>query len=82
MKRTIFTLVVSVALASPVSANQCPAMAAQIEEALATSAADDATKAQVAALLEEGLALHDAGDHAGSEARLGEAMDLLGVTMQ
>jgi opacity protein-like surface antigen len=80
MKRILMALVSAIALASPAFAGQCPMMMGQIEEALATTAADEATKAQATALLEEGRALHDSGDHAGSEAKLGEAMALLGLT--
>ncbi len=80
MTRMLLVLASAMALGGPAWAGQCPMMMGQIEEALATTAADEATKAQATALLEEGRALHDSGDHAGSEAKLGEAMALLGLT--
>ncbi len=79
MRRMLLVLASAMALGGPAWAGQCPMMMGQIEEALATSTADEATKEQATALLEEGRLLHDAGDHAGSEAALGEAMALLGI---
>ena len=82
MKTLFIVLAATVAFAAPAFANQCPLMMGAIETALGTSTADEATKGAAAALLEEGRALHEAGDHAASEAKLGEAMALLGVAMQ
>jgi hypothetical protein len=79
MKTFLLTAVACLAFAVPALANQCPMMMGEIEAALATSTADEATKATATALLEEGRALHEAGDHAASEAKLAEAMALLGV---
>ena len=79
MRTVLLTLAAAMALATPAFANQCPMMMGQIEAALAASSADEATKAQASALLEEGRALHEAGDHAASEAALGQAMALLGI---
>ncbi len=79
MRRTILALAAFAAFASPAFASRCPALIGQIETALASATAlDDATRAQVTALLAEGSAAHDAGDHATSEARLTEALALLG----
>jgi predicted kinase len=79
MKRTILAVVASLAFAAPAFAHQCPAMAAVIRDTLATSTADDATKAQIQALLDEGMALHEAGDHDASVAKMEEALTLLGM---
>jgi hypothetical protein len=68
-----------VALAGPALANQCPSLAAKAEEALKTATVDDATKAKVTELIATGKASHDAGNHADSEAQLGEALKLLGM---
>ena len=68
-----------VALGGPVLANQCPTLAAKAEEALKTSTLDDAGKAKVTELIATGKASHDAGNHAESEAQLGEALKLLGM---
>ena len=82
MKTLLLALAATVAFAAPAFANQCPLMMGEIEAALATSTADEATKGAATTLLEEGRALHEAGDHAASEAKLGEAMALLGIPMQ
>ncbi len=66
-------------MAGPALANQCPTIMTKIDEAMATATVDDAVKAQVMALYESGKAAHEAGDHAKSEADLGEAMKLLGL---
>ena len=68
-----------VALAGPVLANSCPTLAAKAEEALKTATLDDATKAKVTELIATGKASHEAGNHADSEAQLGEALKLLGI---
>ncbi len=51
----------------------------KIDDALASSTASDEVKAQAQALRDEGQALHDSGDHAGSMAKLMEAEALLGI---
>ena len=79
MKTFLLAVAATVAFAAPALANQCPMMMGQIEAALATSTADEATKTTATTLLDEGRALHEAGDHAGSEAKLAEAMALLGL---
>ena len=66
------------AMTLPAFATQCPGLMKQIDEAMATTTADDATKAQVMELYETGKAAHEAGDHPTAEADLGEALKLLG----
>ncbi len=79
MKKTILASVVVVALASPAFAHQCPGLMAEIDTALTTSTADEATKAQVMELYASGKAKHDSGDHDGSVADLNAAKELLGL---
>lgn len=79
MKTLPLVLASAILCATPVFANQCPALMAKIDEAMATATVDDATKEQVTALYESGKAAHEAGDHAKAEADLGEAMKLLGL---
>jgi hypothetical protein len=79
MKKTILTAVALMAFAAPALAHQCPAMAAVAEDALAQSTADQATKDRITALIAEGRALHESGDHDGSVAKLEEALTLLGM---
>jgi hypothetical protein len=79
MKTLIATSAVMFALATPAWANQCPALMTKIDEAIASTTVDQATKDKVMALYEEGKAAHEAGDHPTSEAKLGEALALLGM---
>lgn len=79
MRAFALSTVAALALATPALAGQCPMMMTQVEDALAAATLDDAGKAQVETLLAEGRAAHDAGDHAASEAKLTEAMALLGL---
>jgi hypothetical protein len=51
----------------------------KIDDTMATTQVDDATKTKVMALYDSGKAAHEAGDHAKSEADLNEALKLLGV---
>jgi hypothetical protein len=78
MKILSLALMAALLVASPALANQCPLMIQQIEERLAESAVSEATRSTVRALLAEGQALHRAGDHAAAEAKLAEALSLLG----
>jgi hypothetical protein len=66
-------------LAGPVLASKCPTLAAKAEEALKTATLDDAGKAKVTELIATGMSQHEAGNHAESEATLGEALKLLGM---
>ena len=79
LKSILATAAILAALAGPAFANQCPALSAKAEEALKTTTVDDATKAKVTELIATGKSQHDAGNHAESEATLGEALKLLGV---
>ena len=80
MKKLILAAAMTVALAGPALANQCPALMAKIDAAMATSTAvDEATKAKVMELYASGKAAHESGEHATSEKDLGEALKLLGM---
>lgn len=79
MRKFLLALAGLAALSGPAFANQCPALMAKIDEAMATTTADEATKTQVMALYESGKAAHEGGDHAKAEADLGEALKLLGM---
>lgn len=79
MQKTLIAAAVLAVLTTPAFAAQCPALMAQIDEAMATTTADEATKTQVMELYEKGKAEHESGDHAASEATLAEAMALLGL---
>ena len=64
-------------IATPALANHCPMDAAAIDAALAKMDVSDEVKTQVTALKDEGMALHEAGNHDESEAKLAEAMRML-----
>lgn len=60
-------------------ANQCPAMMKAIDAALPNASLSEADMAKVKQLRQQGEQLHQSGDHAGSEAALGEAKQMLGI---
>jgi hypothetical protein len=60
-------------------AGQCPALMAEIDAALQTASISDDDKAKVQGLRTKGEELHSSGDHAGSEAALNEAKQILGI---
>ena len=61
----------------PAFAGHCPLDAKAIDHALSKVTIDDATRQEVEALRDEGLALHNAGNHKESEDKLSQAMRLL-----
>ena len=63
----------------PASANQCPSMMKAIDAALPNASLSEADMAKVKRLRQQGEDLHKSGDHAGSEAALGEAKKMLGI---
>ena len=60
-------------------ANQCPTMMAAIDAAMPNASLSESDMAKVKQLRQQGEELHKAGDHAGSEAALGEAKKMLGI---
>ena len=81
MKKLLTAIALTAVLSGTAFANSCPMHVKKIDEALASSTASDEVKAQAQALRDEGQALHDSGDHAGSMAKLEEAEKLLGISM-
>lgn len=67
------------ALALPVEASRCPTEMALIDAALPTAEVSAEDKARVAELRRHGEAMHKAGNHAGAEAALDEAKEILGI---
>jgi len=78
MKRILLAAAM-VAFTSPAFAMSCPKHMAEIDKALQTASLDAAKKSQVQKLRADGEAKHKAGNHAGSEADLKAAKDLLGL---
>lgn len=79
MKKILIATVLSLGLAGPALANQCPTLIKKAEAALHTASLDDATKAKVTELIAKGKAEHDGGQHDQSVTDLTEALKLLGA---
>jgi len=79
MKKLLTALAITALMTGTAFANACPMHVKKIDDALASSTASDEVKTQAQALRDEGQALHDSGDHAGSMAKLAEAEALLGI---
>lgn len=77
MKKTALIVALTLGLAGPALANDCPNLMGKIDEAMKTATVDDATKAKIAELYAKGKAEHEAGDHAASVATLNEALALI-----
>ncbi len=66
--------------AAPVLAGHCPADMAEIDAAMASDPSiSEADMTEVKTLRAEGEALHKAGDHTASLAKLGKAKAILGI---
>ncbi|WP_366553736.1 hypothetical protein [Aquibaculum sediminis] len=80
MRGIIFTSAFVLALSGGAAlAHQCPSMMEEIDQALPSADLSEDERQRVTDLRQEGEELHEAGDHAGSEAALGEAKDILGL---
>ena len=75
--RTIMAVAVVAFLSTPALAAHCPLDVAAIDNAMSKMSLDSDTKAQAQALRDEGLALHEAGQHKESVDKLAEAMRIL-----
>lgn len=73
------TLALALTFAPAAFANQCPMLMGEIDAALQTASLSEADKTKVQELRKQGEELHTAGDHAGSEAALNEAKQILGI---
>lgn len=77
MIRTSFAAFAALALmATPALAAHCPADAAAIDHSLANRA-DVPDHEQIQSLRDDGMRLHEAGNHSEAEAKLAEAMRML-----
>lgn len=79
MKKLVIALAMTVGLASPAFANQCPTLLIKIDEALKVTTVDEATKTQVMELYTKGKTEHEAGEHDASVTDLNAALKLLGM---
>ncbi len=64
-------------LATPALAFHCPTDAAAIDQALSALELSDEVEAEARALRDQGMELHEAGNHADSGNTLAEAMRLI-----
>lgn len=60
-------------------AHSCPAVMAEIDAAMPAAELSDADRERVEELRAQGEELHEAGDHDGSMAALGEAREIMGL---
>ena len=79
MLRSISLAILLAIVPATAFANSCPTQMAAIDAALPTASLSEADMTKVKELRKQGEDLHAAGDHAGSEAALGEAKKLLGI---
>jgi hypothetical protein len=80
MKRIVLAALLSVGLAGPALASQCPLDMKAIDQALAQSPEISAAELeQVKALRAEGEKLHKGGQHAASVETLAKAKQILGI---
>ena len=79
MKTFMTATLLSLALAGPAFASQCPADMSKIDAALQTAQLTDEQKARVMELRQQGEQQHQAGQHQQSMETLGEAKELLGI---
>ncbi|HEY5789277.1 MAG TPA: hypothetical protein VIX81_01560 [Gammaproteobacteria bacterium] len=79
IKQILTVTALTLALSGPALARHCPKDAKAIDAALPSSSLSAEDKGKVQALRDEGMALHTNGDHPASEAKMAEAMKLLGI---
>ena len=77
LKKLALATVLATSITGAASAGHCPADAKAIDHALTILNVADDVRAQVIALKEEAMALHNSGSHANSEDLLSEAMRML-----
>jgi len=75
--RSMLALAIVGLFTTPALAFHCPADAKAIDGAMSKMALDDATRSAVQSLRDEGMALHEAGQHKDSVGKLAEAMRML-----
>lgn len=79
MRTILLALALSLGSAGLAYASSCPMQVKAIDEALAKNTLSADKKAQAQKLRDEGKALHDAGKHAESMAKLAEAKKAAGI---
>lgn len=77
LKTTLATAVCALVISVPAFASHCPMDAKSIDTALTRMELSDGVKAEVQALRDEGMKLHEAGKHQDAEKALAKAMRML-----
>ena len=75
--RSMLALAIVGMFTTPALAFHCPADASAIDGAMSKMQLDDAARATVQSLRDEGMALHGAGQHKDAVGKLAEAMRVL-----
>lgn len=78
----MFTRIITIAalfmfFAAPANAFYCPNQGKAIDHALSTDSLSAEQKAEVKKLRDQGMALHDSGDHKGAVKSLAEATRII-----
>ena len=79
MKKSLFTVALVIAFASPASASSCPKHMAAIDAAMSGASLSKADMTKVKDLRAKGEELHKSGNHAESVKALGGAKKMLGI---
>jgi len=77
LKRTLMLATVAATLSMQAFAGHCPMDAKAIDNALPRSNLNEMEKAEIQALRDEGMRLHESGDHRESEKKMATAMRML-----
>ena len=80
MRIVLIALALVASAAGPAMAGQCPELQAQLDKALGQR--HDAGAANAKVMVKDAVALHQAGKHDESVAKLDEAAKTAGVTLQ
>lgn len=75
--RMIFALGLTLLLAVPAMASQCPTLVRQIDTQLETAQLDANTREQVVMLRNQGESLHQQGKHGESAKTLNQALEMI-----
>ena len=75
--KSVLAAAFALALVSPALAGQCPGLMTEVDEKMEMAQLSEEQRAEVMELRQEGEQLHEAGNHAESEAALNQALEIL-----
>lgn len=76
-KRTLIASTLAIVISAPAMASHCPMDAKAIDNALERTSLTEMQKKEVKTLRDEGMNLHNSGQHRESEQTLAKAMRML-----